>query len=113
SLVGGLFPPPPVDVLAGGPPCQGISIANSYGRLGLNDSRSGLFHAYAQVIDLVRPRWVLMEQVTGLLTSGPNPGDDYATVRRTFKELGYAISLAVVNSLTYVPQTRERLCLVG
>lgn len=113
SLTEGLFPPPAVDVLVGGPPCQGISVGNSYGRLGLADSRSGLFHAYADVINLVQPRWVVMEQVTGLLTSGPNPGDDYATVIDTFKELGYAIDLAVVNSLTYVPQTRERLYIVG
>lgn len=109
ALTDGFFPPPPVDVLAGGPPCQGVSKGNAYGRRGLADPRSGLFHNYAHVIDLVQPEWVVMEQVTGLLTSG----DDWATVRNTYKELGYEIAVAVVNSLTYVPQTRERLIIVG
>lgn len=113
ALVDGFFPPPPVDVVAGGPPCQGISKGNAFGRKGLEDPRSRLFHTYAEVIDRVQPTWVVMEQVTGLLTSGPNPGDDFQTVKDTYKELGYAIDLAVVNSLAYVPQTRERLIFVG
>lgn len=113
ALVGGFFAPPRVDVLAGGPPCQGISKGNAYGRKGLRDIRSGLFYTYAEVVDLVRPTWVVMEQVTGLLTSGPNPGDDYAAVINTYKELGYVIDLVVANSLAYVPQTRERLIVVG
>lgn len=113
ALTQGMLPPPPAQVLAGGPPCQGISKGNAWGRAGLADPRSGLFHIYAELIDQVRPEWVVMEQVTGLLTSGSTPGDDYATVTRTYKELGYAIDLVVVNSLAYVPQTRERLIFVG
>lgn len=109
DLTDGLFAPPPVDVLAGGPPCQGVSIGNSYGRLGLDDSRSQLFHTYAELIALVGPRWIIMEQVTGLFTSK----DDYATVVNTLEGLGYAIAQIVVNSLAYVPQTRERLIIVG
>jgi DNA (cytosine-5)-methyltransferase 1 len=113
ALTEGMFPPPPADVIVGGPPCQGISKGNAWGRAGLADPRSGLFHTYAELIDIVRPEWVVMEQVTGLLSSGPTPGDDYATVLNTYKELGYAIDIAVVNSLAYVPQTRERLIIVG
>lgn len=113
AIAHGLFPPAPVDVLAGGPPCQGISKGNAFGRKGLDDSRSGLFHTYAEVIRQLEPRWVLMEQVTGLLTSGPQPGDDYRTVTETFAGLGYSLGIAVVNSLTYAPQTRERLIFVG
>lgn len=113
DLVAGLFSPEPVQLLAGGPPCQDISKANSFGRHGLEGAQSSLFYAYAELIDMVQPRWVVMEQVTGLLTSGANPGDDYRTVTDTYKELGYAIDVAIVNSLTYVPQTRERLIIVG
>jgi len=112
TLVNGLFPPPPVDVLAGGPPCQGISQANSYGRMGLQDPRSALFHAYAALVDMVRPRWVVMEQVSGLLTSGTPKGADYNTVHDTLRGLGYEVAVVVVNSLAYVPQTRERLIIV-
>lgn len=113
AITYGLFPPPPVDVLAGGPPCQGISTANSTARTGLADPRSNLFHTYAALIDTMRPRWVVMEQVPGLLTSGPTTGADYATVRGTFRELGYAIDTRRVNTLTYAPQQRERLIFVG
>ena len=113
DLVGGMFPPDPVELLAGGPPCQDISKANSFGRHGLEGAKSSLFYVYAQLIDLVQPRWVVMEQVTGLLTSGTNPGNDWRVVRDTYKELGYEIAVVVVNSLTYVPQTRERLIIVG
>lgn len=102
-------PPAAVDVVAGGPPCQGVSKGNAWGRHGLADARSALFHTYADLIDVVRPRWVVMEQVTGLFTSK----DDYATVVDTFRKLGYDISQLVVNSLRYVPQTRERLIIVG
>lgn len=109
DLVQGMFPPEPVDLLAGGPPCQDISKANSFGRRGLEGAKSSLFYAYAELIDLMRPRWVVMEQVTGLLSSG----DDWRVVRKTFKEFGYEIAVVVVNSLTYVPQTRERLIIVG
>lgn len=109
ALTHGLFTPPHVDVIAGGPPCQGISKGNAFGRRGLEDPRSALFHTYAELVALVEPSWVVMEQVSGLLTSG----DDYATVLHTFAEIGYEIAVAVVNSLAYVPQTRERLLIVG
>lgn len=113
ELVQGLFPPPPVDIVTGGPPCQDISKGNAFGRKGLAGAKSGLFYAYAELIEQVKPRWVVMEQVTGLLTSGPNTGDDYRTVTETYRELGYETAVIIVNSLTYVPQTRERLIFVG
>lgn len=108
ALVDGLMLPPDVDVLTGGPPCQGLSKANAYGRRGLEDARSGLFHAYARLVQELQPTWVVMEQVTGLLTSG----DDYATVMSTYEEMGYAPAVVTVDSLTYVPQARHRLVFV-
>jgi DNA (cytosine-5)-methyltransferase 1 len=59
---------PYVDVLAGGFPCQGLSNAGL--RLGLNDSRSGLWFEYARVIRELRPRYVLVENVAALLHRG-------------------------------------------
>ena len=113
ALVDGLIPPPEVDVLTGGPPCQGVSKANAHGRRGLEDERSGLFHAYARLVGLLQPTWVVMEQVTGLLTSGHPPGADYDTVTRTYREMGYDPAIVAVDSLTYVPQARTRLVFVG
>lgn len=113
ALTYGLLPAPPVDVLAGGPPCQGVSIGNSAGRLGLADSRSRLFHVYADLIEQVQPRWVVMEQVPGLLTSGDPAGADYRTVVATFERLGYAIRPQQVNSRTWVPQNRNRIIIVA
>jgi site-specific DNA-cytosine methylase len=108
ALADGLMPPPDVDVLTGGPPCQGLSKANAHGRRGLEDERSGLFHAYARLIAALEPTWVVMEQVTGLLTSG----DDYDTVVSTYREMGYDPAIVAVDSLTYVPQARARLVFV-
>lgn len=113
ALTDGLFGPEPVDIVSGGPPCNDISKGNAYGRLGLAGIKSGLFHAYAEVLEAVSPRWVLMEQVTGLLSSGETRGADYALVHRVFKDLGYELAVVHVNSRRYVPQTRDRLYFVG
>jgi DNA (cytosine-5)-methyltransferase 1 len=109
ALTEGLFGAPAVDVIVGGPPCQGISAGNAYGRRGLADERSALFYAYAALIDAQQPTWLVMEQVSGLLTSG----DDYAAVINTLRKVGYELEVVIVNTLAYVPQTRERIIIVG
>lgn len=113
SLTDGLFAPEPVDVIAGGPPCQDITKGNAYGRKGLAGIKSGLFHTYAEVVRSVSPRWLIMEQVTGLLTSGPHKGADFRTVKDAFQELGYELAVVHINSRRYVPQSRDRLIIVG
>lgn len=133
-----------IDVLVGGFPCQDVSIANTT-RRGLAGDRSGMFfqfirlvEEYARIIDDTQPRWVVLENVGGLLTSGrkpkpgianpdpenkkhwvPDRGADFETVVRTLAELGYVGSWRLVNTRlvdsTYggVPQQRERVLLVG
>lgn len=113
TLTDGLFAPEPVELLSGGPPCQNISKGNAFGRLGLAGIKSGLFHSYAEVVRLTQPRWLLMEQVTGLLTSGETRGADFAVVLAAFRELGYELAVVHVNSRRYVPQSRDRLLIVG
>lgn len=111
TVTEGLLSPPTCDVLVGGPPCQDISHANAFARTGLAGSRSGLFYAYATLVEQTKPQWVLMEQVVGLMTS--NKGADLRSVRHTFERLGYATAAVIVNSRAYVPQTRERIILVA
>lgn len=102
---------PHVDVIVGGPPCQGLSIAQSYVRKGLADKRSALFFTYVELVARVQPKFVVMEQVTGLLSS--NGGQDWPAVRAAFEGIGYGFAVVAHNSLAYVPQTRSRLYLVG
>lgn len=112
ELFNGLFgAPDPVDVVTGGPPCQGISKANASGRAGLRDPRSALFYPWCDVLEILRPRWLVMEQVLGLRTS--NDGDDYAVVLDTLEGLGYDVEVIAHNSLAYVAQSRARLYFVG
>ncbi len=112
TLFEGLFgEPTPVDVITGGPPCQNISKANAYDRQGLAGIYSRLFHDYAELVGTLRPRWLVMEQVTGLLTC--NGGADYATVLEVWEKLGYVVEVVAQNSLAYVPQSRSRLYFVG
>lgn len=112
-LASGAVSIPAVDIIAGGPPCKDISKGNAYGRLGLAGVQSGLFHDYAEVIRHTQPRWFVMEQVTGLLSSGATRGADYALILQVFKELGYDIAAVHANSRRYVPQSRDRLYFVG
>ena len=65
---------PRADVYCGGFPCQDLSVAGK--RAGLDGSRSGLWYEFHRVIDSVRPEWVVIEQVPGLLSS--NGGQDFA-----------------------------------
>src|SRR3982750_1082189 len=74
TMLDGLFAPEPVDLVAGGPPCQNISKGNAYTRHGLAGIKSGLFFAWARVIQETEPRWIVMEQVTGLASSGATRG---------------------------------------
>lgn len=71
-----LSEPPAVDLLVGGSPCQGFSVAG-YQR-GMADERSGLFTQFVRLIDEIQPEWVLWENVPGALTS--NKGEDFANV---------------------------------
>lgn len=107
-LLGG---PTPVDVAAGGPPCQNISQGAGHTRLGLAGEKSGLFFPWVDLLGDLRPRWVVMEQVTGLLTV--NGGRDYLTVLDSLRGLGYDVECVAHNSRAYVPQVRGRLYFVG
>jgi DNA (cytosine-5)-methyltransferase 1 len=99
-----------VDLLAGGFPCQDLSVAGK--RAGLAGERSGLFFEFARIADELRPRWLLVENVVGLLSS--SQGRDFGIVLATLAELGYGLSWRVVDARYFgVPQRRRRVFIVG
>lgn len=99
-----------VDLLCGGFPCQDVSVAGK--RAGLAGERSGLFFEFARIADALRPRWLLIENVPGLLTS--NDGRDFGVVLATLADLGYGVAWRVLDSRYFgVPQRRRRVFLVG
>jgi len=103
---------PPSDVWAGGFPCQDVSLARMGQRAGLGGKRSGLFYEFARLVGEARPRVVLLENVTGLLSS--HRGRDFATVIRTLADFGYSVGWRVLNSKNFgVPQSRQRVYVVG
>jgi DNA (cytosine-5)-methyltransferase 1 len=100
----------PVDVLCGGFPCQDLSVAGT--RAGLAGERSGLFFQFARFASVLRPRWILVENVPGLLSS--NSGRDFLTVVDTLAKLGYGLQWRILDSQHFgVPQRRRRVYIAG
>ena len=99
-----------IDLLVGGTPCQGFSVAGLRG--GLNDPRSGLAGHYVRLAAELRVPWLLWENVPGALsTSG---GADFRAFVSALDELGYGLAWAVLDAQWFgVPQRRQRLFLVG
>ena len=99
-----------VDVVAGGFPCQDVSVAGA--RAGLAGERSGLFYEFARVLDEARPAWCLVENVPGLLSS--HGGGDMGTVLGILADLGYGLAWRVLDAQYFgVAQRRRRVFIVG
>ncbi len=99
-----------VDVLVGGPPCQGFSI-NAPERF-LDDPRNKLFRDYVRFIREFEPKTFLFENVPGLLSIGD--GKVYRQIVNEFASLGYYVSESILFAAHYgVPQERWRLILLG
>jgi DNA (cytosine-5)-methyltransferase 1 len=97
---------PDVDVVIGGPPCQGFSALNMRG-VGLERRR--LWREYLRALEESDPEAFVMENVPELLRSG-----EYAAFRRAAEELGYAVEGRILNAADYgVPQTRRRAFVIG
>ncbi|MGN6558783.1 MAG: DNA cytosine methyltransferase, partial [Solirubrobacterales bacterium] len=112
-----------IDVVVGGPPCQGFSVG---GRLDLADSRNRLVFAFARIVGILKPKYFAMENVpairhaTNLLPSGgklaePEPGSLLNSLVREFDDLGYDICQEeILNACDFgVPQDRRRFLLMG
>lgn len=105
---------PEAEIYFGGFPCQDLSLANQGKRKGLAGERSGLFFKFAELVRgaNARPRWLLLENVPGLLNS--NHGEDFRTLISTLDELGYGVSWRVLDAKYFgTPQRRRRVYIVG
>ena len=101
---------PTVDLVCGGFPCQDVSVAGK--RAGLAGKRSGLWFEFHRILAELRPRWVVVENVPGLLSS--NGGRDFAVILRGLVELGYGVAWRILDAQYFgVAQRRRRVFVVG
>ena len=103
---------PEIDLFAGGPPCQGFSLA---GKRDVSDKRNTLFSYYLKIASRVMPKVILMENVR-LLTSMKNPDGKLVKdeILKTFAEIGYNSRFFIVNAADYgVAQNRQRVIFIG
>jgi len=99
-----------IDVMAGGFPCQAFSYAGM--KRGFEDARGTLFYDFARLIDQVKPRIVLGENVRGLINH--DSGRTLAVMVSILKNLGYEVEFKILRSQFFdVPQKRERLIIFG
>lgn len=114
-------------LICGGPPCQPFSTAGK--RLGINDPRGSLFMDFIRMIDYIRPRFFVMENVKGIMSAPlkhvplaerdeKDPEQRLGTVLdiilSEFNKLGYKTVYGVLDAVNYgVPQFRERFVLIG
>ena len=114
-------------MICGGPPCQPFSTAGK--RLGINDPRGSLFMDFIRMIDYIRPRFFVMENVKGIMSaplkhvpgSTKDPDDPEQklgtvldVILSEFNKLGYKTVYGILDAVNYgVPQFRERFVLIG
>jgi DNA (cytosine-5)-methyltransferase 1 len=97
-------------IIAGGFPCQDVSVAGK--RAGLAGARSGLFWEAARIVEEAQSEYFILENVPGLLSS--NKGADFGVVIGTMADLGYSVGWRVLDAQYFgVPQRRKRVFIVG
>ena len=99
-----------VDVICGGFPCQAFSLAGA--RRGFEDTRGTLFFEIARFASILKPRYLFLENVKGLLNH--DRGNTFEVILSALDELGYDVEWQVLNSKNFgVPQNRERVFIIG
>ena len=99
-----------LDCLVGGPPCQAFSVYNH--KRGMHDERSQLFREYLRLVEGLAPRWVVMENVTGIISAGD--GAALKAIESGFQQLGYKVEFKILRAEDYgVPQERRRVVFIG
>lgn len=99
-----------VDLFVGGSPCQSFSLVGK--QRGLEDTRGTLFYEYARLIDEIKPKVFIYENVRAVTSH--DSGRTWKKMQEVFKELGYTFFWTVLNAKNYgIPQNRERLFVVG
>ena len=99
-----------LDILVGGPPCQGFSVYNH--QRGMHDERSKLYVEYLRMVEGLNPRWVVLENVTGITSAGG--GAAVRAIIQGFAALGYRVEARTLKAEEYgIPQERRRIIFVG
>ena len=98
-----------VDIIVGGPPCQGFSYA---GKRLIDDPRNFLYKEFVHMVAQIKPKVFLMENVEGILTS--NDGKTFEEIKKNFTALGYKVSGRKMYAAQFgVPQKRKRVVIIG
>lgn len=109
-----------VDVIFGGPPCQAFSTAGM--RRGLDDERGNVFLRYIEIVESIKPTYVVIENVRGLLSTPypyadveePIKGGAMCVIMERLEKAGYTISFELYNAANFgAPQIRERVVMIG
>lgn len=101
---------PTSDIVIGGFPCQGFSLANT--KRSEKDKRNFLYLEFVRIVKDKKPSFFLAENVKGILSLGK--GKVFEMIIKDFSEIGYEVNYAVLNAADYgVPQTRERVFIFG
>lgn len=101
---------PDADVVVGGFPCQGFSLANM--QRTVEDDRNQLYKFFYNAIKVKQPKFFIAENVKGILSLGE--GEVIKKIERDFKKAGYRTSINLVNMADYgIPQTRQRVIIIG
>lgn len=101
---------PDADVVVGGFPCQGFSLANR--KRALEDDRNFLYRFFYDTIKIKQPKFFIAENVKGILSLGG--GEAIKQIVADFEAAGYTATVTLVNMADYgVPQTRQRVIIVG
>lgn len=101
-----------LDVLVGGPPCQGFSSIRPFRSTNDDDPRNTLFEEFASYVNFFRPKMFILENVVGLATH--KSGDTLSAMEECFHSLGYETDWKLLNAAHFgVPQKRERFIMIG
>ena len=103
---------PSIDLIVGGPPCQGFSSLRPTRGQSLQDPRNELYREFLRFVEHFQPAVFLMENVVGLINA--NGGDLLSSILYDAKKIGYSTEWKVLNAANYgVPQKRERVFIIG
>lgn len=98
-----------IDIIIGGPPCQGFSNA---GKRLEDDPRNFLFKEFVEIVKQVKPKVVVLENVEGILSM--NKGKSFDSIKTSFRKLGYKLEGRKLHVVKYgVPQKRKRVVMIG
>lgn len=99
-----------IDLFVGGSPCQSFSLVGK--QRGLGDTRGTLFYEYARLVDEIKPKVFIYENVKAILSN--DGGQTWKTMTKIFDDLGYKWQYQILNAKDYgIPQNRERVFVIG